>query len=141
MISSAIRIVSRAICLVLIASFTMFVVDELSSASTRQSGAVANSTPAPAVVRDAHGREIDPARTQLRAKVDELNDRITATAESMVAGQSPLVMRGFPFVVGMLLFGLGGHFLASWLALSRGPRFGEVPIDREFRTTFTPGYR
>ncbi|MFY9487858.1 MAG: hypothetical protein WAP35_04060 [Solirubrobacterales bacterium] len=123
----------------MIASFTMFAVDELSTASTSQTAAVQNGVANAPVVRDAHGREVNPKRTEVRARIDEINDRMTGTAENMVAGESPLVRRVVPFLLGMLMFGFGGHFLANWMEMSRrSPRFGgAAPIE----TAYTPGYR
>ncbi|MBI5310015.1 MAG: hypothetical protein HZB14_03130 [Actinobacteria bacterium] len=140
MISSAIRVVSKAVCVLLIASFTMFVVDELSTASNQQLAAV-NGAKQAQVARDVHGREINPAQSQLRAKIDKANDQLTGTAEQFVAGQDPWVMRGFAFLVGMLLFGLGGHFIANAVALWGRPTRPAAPIDSEFRTRYSPGYR
>lgn len=140
MISSAIRVVSKAVCIVLIASFSMFVIDELSSASSQQMAAV-NGTQQAQVARDVHGREINPEQSKLRAKVDKANDQLTGTAEQLVAGQDPWVMRGFAFLIGMLLFGLGGHFIANAIMLWGRPTATTVPIDSEFRTRYSPGYR
>lgn len=140
MISSAIRVVSKAVCIVLIASFTMFVVDEMSSASTQQLSAV-NGTAQTQVARDVHGREINPAQNKWRAKIDKVNDQLTGSAEQLVSGQDPWIMRGFAFLAGMLLFGLGGHFLANAVALWARPIDKSTPIDSEFRSRYTPGYR
>lgn len=140
MIPSAIRIVSKAICLVLVVSFGMFVADELNTSSSQQL-AVANSTATVTVTRDAHGREVKPNRSQLRTKIDSVNDSLTVYAEPLVAGQDPWIMRTVLFLLGMLLFGLGGHFLANWLALSRGQRIVPAPVDIELRPRYTPGYR
>ena len=140
MISSAIRVVSKAVCIVLIASFSMFVIDELSSASNQQMAAV-NGTQQAQVARDVHGREINPEQSKLRAKIDKANDQLTGTAEQLVAGQDPWIMRGVAFLLGMLLFGLGGHFIANSVALWGRPPVKAIPVDSEFRTRYSPGYR
>lgn len=140
MISSAIRVVSKAICIVLIASFSMFVVDELSSASNQQLSAV-NGTAQTQVARDVHGREINPEQNKWRAKIDNANDELTGTAEQLVSGQEPWIMRGFAFLTGMLLFGLGGHFIANSIALWGRPPNTTTPVDSEFRNNYSPGYR
>lgn len=140
MISSAIRLVSKAICLVLVVSFGMFVVDELNAASSKQLAAT-NAPAAAPVARDTHGRAVNPDRSQLRAKIDSVNDSLTVYAEPLVTGQDPWIMRTVLFLLGMLLFGLGGHVLANWLALSHGRRIVPAPIDAELRPRYTPGYR
>lgn len=139
MISSVIRIVSNALCVLLIASFAMFVVDEMTTASSQQL-AVANGTAKAQVVRDVHGREFNLKRSELRTKIDIANDTVLAPAETLVADQNPWVMRGVPFLLGLLLFGLGGHLLASWLA--KTPKgIGPAPLDRELRPRYTQSYR
>lgn len=139
MISSAIRIVSNAICVLLIASFAMFVVDELTTVSSQQQ-AVVNNTAKPQTVRDIHGREINLNRSAFRTKLDSANDTVLAPAESLVADQGPWVMRTVPFLLGLLLFGLGGHLLARWLDM-KPKRIGPAPIDRDLRPRYTQGYR
>lgn len=140
MISSAIRVVSKAICIVLVASFAMFAIDELSSASDQQLAAT-NGTAQAQVARDVHGRQINPDQNEWRAKIDKANDQLTGSAEQLVSGQNPWIMRGFAFVVGMLLFGFGGHFVANAVALWGRPPQTRAPIDSEFRTRYSHGYR
>lgn len=139
MISSAVRIVSNAICVLLIASFAMFVVDELTTASSQQL-AVANDTAKAQTIRDVHGREINLNRTALRTKLDSANDAVLAPAEALVADQGPWVMRTVPFLLGLLFFGLGGHMLARWLDM-KPKRMGPAPIDRDLRPRYTQDYR
>lgn len=140
MISSAIRIVSKALCLVLVVSFGMFVADELSATTSQQLAASNSTAPAP-IARDINGREVKADRSQLRLKIDGVNDSLTASAEPLVSGQDPWIMRTVLFLLGMLVFGLGGHFLANWLALSHGRRVVPAPVDTELRPRYTPGYR
>jgi NhaP-type Na+/H+ or K+/H+ antiporter len=137
--SSAIRIVSKVICLVLILSFGMFVIDELTAASKHQS-AVADQTATAVVTRDVHGREINPDQTKVRMELDRVNDTLTQPAEKLVTSSSgttsPWIQRAVPFLLGLLIFGLALHMLASWLELSRS---GDSPVDPN--AGFTPGYR
>lgn len=140
MISSAIRIVSKAICLLLVASFAMFVVDEFSSETNRQL-AIANGSAQAQVVRDVHGRKFDPNRSELRLKIDGANDAVLAVPEQLVSdSRNPWVLLGVPFLLGIVFFGIGGHLLAGWLAAAP-TKTGAAPIDREFRPRYTPGYR
>lgn len=140
MISSAIRIVSKAICLVLVVSFGMFITDELSAASSERIAAT-DATAAPPVARDVHGREVKADRSALRTKIDSVNDSLTGSVEPLVSGQDPWIMRTVPFLLGMLLFGLGGHILASWLMVAPARRIEPLPVDAELRPRYTPGYR
>jgi hypothetical protein len=138
--SSAIRLISKVICLVLILSFGMFITDELTTASGNQT-ALAGSHAQKVVVRDAHGREINPDKTKIRAKLDQVNDALTSPAEKLVTGTSgttsPWVERAVPFILGMLFFGLGLHMLANWLEMSRS---GDTPVS-DPQAGFTSGYR
>ena len=137
--SSAIRLISKVICLVLILSFGMFVIDELTAASANQT-AIAGDHATTAIVRDSHGREINPNQTKIRARLDQINDTLTSPAEKLVTSTSgttsPWVERGVPFVLGLLFFGLLFHVLANWLEMSRS---GDRPADPQ--AGFTPGYR
>lgn len=136
---SAVRLISKVIVLVLVLSFGMFVIDELTAASKNQS-AVANQTATATITRDVHGREINPGQAKLRRDIDRVNDTLTQPAEKLVTSSSgttsPWIMRGVPFLLGLLLFGLGLHMLANWLEISRS---GEKPADPN--AEFTPGYR
>lgn len=136
MISSAIRFISNALCVLLIASFAMFVLDELTSAKTQQL-AVVNGANKTQTIRDVHGREVNLARGQLRTKIDDANDAVLASAEALVAGQNPWLMRGVPFLLGLLVFGLGGHLLARWLAMSAKGHEATTQIDHERRPRYT----
>lgn len=140
MISSAIRIVSKTLCVLFIASFAMFVVDEFTSA-TAQQVAIANGADKAQVARDVHGREFDPYKHDLRINLDKANDAVLGPAESLVPDQNPWIMRGVPFILGLLLFGFGAHRLATWLAAEPKQTMGSRPIDHELRPRFTPGYR
>jgi hypothetical protein len=136
--SSAIRLISKVICLVLVLSFGMFVIDELTTASANQT-AIATNDEAIAITRDSHNREVNPEQTRIRAELDRVNDSLTSPAEKLVTGTSgttsPWVQRGVPFILGLLLFGLALHALAKWLDLSRS---GDRPVDQ---AGFTAGYR
>ena len=138
--SSAIRLISKVICLVLILSFGMFVIDELTTASKTQT-ALAGQQPTAAVTRDTHGREINPDSTRIRIELDRTNDELTQPAEKLVTSTSgttsPWIQRGVPFLLGLLLFGLGLHMLANWLEMSRS---GDTPVN-DSQANFTAGYR
>ncbi|MGH2905746.1 MAG: hypothetical protein ACRDKI_03135 [Solirubrobacterales bacterium] len=140
MVPSAIRIVSKVICLVLIVSFGMFVIDEATSASKNQT-AVATQNSTTKVTRDIHGREYNPNQTKLRARIDQANDTLTKPAERLVqstsGATSPWIQRGVPFLLGLLLFGFLMHMLANWLELSRSG--GGATQDPQ--AGFTAGYR
>lgn len=140
MITSAIRLVSKALCLLFIVSFAMFAMDELSTTGAQQA-AVANGTAKAQVVRDVHGREYDPYRHDLRIRIDNMNDAVLGPAEKVVSDQNPWILRGVPFALGILLFGFGGHMLASWLVAEPKRKISAKPIDHEFRPRYTPGYR
>jgi len=138
--SSAIRLVSKLIVLVLVLSFGMFVIDELSTASEGQTAIATNAEKAPAAPRDIHGREINTDQTRIRMEIDRANDALTEPAEKLVTSTSgttsPWIQRGVPFLLGLLLFGLALHMLANWLQMSRS---GGAPVDPN--AGFTAGYR
>jgi predicted PurR-regulated permease PerM len=137
--TSAIKLISKVICLVLVLSFVMFVVDELTVASANQT-AVAGEHATTTVTRDAHGREINPNQTKMRKELDQINDTLTKPAEKLVTSTSgttsPWVQRGVPFILGLLFFGLLLHMLANWFELSRSGGSSTDP-----QAGFTAGYR
>jgi hypothetical protein len=139
--SSAIRLISKVICLVLVLSFGMFVVDEMSTASAGQTALATNSAElATVVTRDAHGREVHSEPTRIRTQLDQANDALTQPAEKLVTSSSgttsPWIQRGVPFILGLLFFGLALHMLANWLEMSRSGGASADP-----NAGFTAGYR
>lgn len=111
-VAGLIRIISLAFCAVVLASFVLFAVDELGQASADASAASAT-----AVTRDAHGRMLQSKPTW-RIKIDQAADAVTSPGERVAAQLSPTpspwASRGFAMLFGIIVFGIGLRFLASY---------------------------
>ncbi len=97
-------------CALVIASFTLFVRDQLAAGSKHQQAALVASAPAPA-----------PAPThrlpgQPRRFIDGAARVLTSPFDSIVASDSPWVNHSVPAVFGLLVYGIGLGYLARYAA-------------------------
>lgn len=148
--ATLLRYISIVLCLIIVASFAMFVWDEAGTASKNQT-AIALDNPLAETKRDEHGRQLtappegSTAETgqpsEVRRTIDGINDAVTAPGESIgsSASDNSWVMRSAAFIFGLLLFGLGLSMLANWLGASTEPY--KVPERPQQTDDFTPGGR
>jgi hypothetical protein len=148
--ATLLRYISIVLCLIIVASFVMFVWDEAGTASKNQA-AIALNDPLAEIKRDEHGRLIKPAPagstaatsepSEIRRTIDGINDTVTAPGEMVGenAGGNAWVMRSAALIFGLLLFGLGLSMLANWLGMDK--QAYKVPERPRETDDFTPGGR
>jgi predicted PurR-regulated permease PerM len=127
-VSGIIRLISILLTAIVAVSFSLFVWDELGSASKNQTQLTTASGQTTLSVRDAHGRHTASENSKLRINIDKANDAITSPGESIgkkVGNNGPWAMRGAAFLFGMIVFLIGLRLLASWIEMS-GPASGSV---------------
>ncbi len=115
-----IRIISTLLTVLVIVSYGLFMYDELGTASKNQTSVAANGA-AVAVTRDQHGRMTGPETSKARLKIDQVNDAITSPGESIgntLGKSNEWAMRTMALIFGLLVFGLGGQLLASYIEKS-----------------------
>lgn len=105
------RLVSRAICVIVIASFAFFAVDQTRSASqTQQRALTGESTPAKSTSKEKP--------STVHKVVDEASDQLTSPFSAISSGSSDQwVKRGLDLLLALLIYGFGLSFLARSLRL------------------------
>jgi putative Ca2+/H+ antiporter (TMEM165/GDT1 family) len=108
-LAAILRIASRIICLVVIASFVIFAVGQTSSASTRQQNELNGTSTAPA--NPSHKSAVHKA-------IDEAADKLTSPFSGITAGaNSQWAVRGVGTVMALLVYGVGLGYLARVLRI------------------------
>ncbi|MGP0101616.1 MAG: hypothetical protein ACLPUT_08350 [Solirubrobacteraceae bacterium] len=104
------------ICLIVIASFAIFVVNESKSASSRQTQAITGaptgtSAHAPGSAGTSSGGESSVHRT-----IDEASEELTSPFAGLVSGSSSeWVIRGVKLLLALAVYGFGLSYLARVL--------------------------
>lgn len=105
-LASLLRLASWVICLIVAASFLVFVVEQTSSASTHQQEEVnEHQTPGSALAPKHH--------STLHKTIDEAANFFTSPFDSVVSGSnSQWVIHGVKTVLALLIYGLALSYLA-----------------------------
>jgi hypothetical protein len=116
------RLASLAICLVVIASFALFVVNQTSSASARQQGLVNAAAPSavpaapsanPTAAQGTSSKSSPAQESSLRRAVDDAANAFTSPFSGVTAGwSSKWVIRGTDLLLVLIVYGFGLGFLA-----------------------------
>ncbi|MGH2902227.1 MAG: hypothetical protein ACRDK7_01325 [Solirubrobacteraceae bacterium] len=102
-LASLLRLASFVICLIVAASFLVFVVNQTSSASTHQQEELNGSAHTPAPKHES----------SLHKTLDEASDFFTSPFAGVVAGSSSQwAIHGVKAVLALLVYGLGLSYLA-----------------------------
>lgn len=113
MISTLLRILSRVICLIVIASFVIFIVNQTSGASKGQQQELASG----ASSANAEAPETTHA-SALHKAIDEASSQLTSPFASVTSGTTnQWVIRGAGTFLALLIYGFGLGFLARVLSL------------------------
>jgi hypothetical protein len=106
------RTAAIAASLFLVASFVMFAVDELTSATDRNTSALetGGAGPMPTTARQ-------PAHGSVRKAIDDVAQTLRKPFAGVVNTSNRWVTRGVPTALGLLVYGFGLGFLARY---SRG---------------------
>jgi hypothetical protein len=108
------RLASLVICLIVIASFTIFVVNQTSSASTHQQEEL-GGTPATTTVTPGRPppKTQPPHKSTVHKTIDEASDGLTSPFSGITSGfSSQWAIRGIKLLLALVLYGFGLGFLA-----------------------------
>jgi hypothetical protein len=107
-----IRLVSIGVCLIVVASFIVFAVDQTKSASGHQQEQLAS--PAEAT---ANAARPPPAHhtSGLREALDDASAELTSPFAGIVSGSGEWATRGFKVLLALLVYGFGFGYLARAL--------------------------
>lgn len=113
-LASILKLASLALCLIVIASFVLFVVNRTSSASRHQQQQLAGETATPGgegqvgIAPDTGG-----GKSSLRRTIDDLSEAVTSPFSGVTDGSSSeWLIRGVDLLLALLVYGLGLGFLA-----------------------------
>jgi hypothetical protein len=99
------RLASIVICLIVIASFAIFVVNQTSSASTQQQEAVSG--------RVAAQRGSSTHESSVHKAIDDASDELTSPFSGITSGSSSQwAIRGVNLLLALIVYGFGLGFLA-----------------------------
>jgi hypothetical protein len=114
-IAGLVRLASIAICLIVIASFAIFAVNQTSSASTHQQEAIGGG-PAPATANSQTSgshRAAPPHKSTLHKAIDDASDELTSPFSGLTSGSSSQwAIHGVNLVLALIVYGFGLGFLA-----------------------------
>jgi len=112
-VTGLMRLASRVICVIVLAWFVVFVVNQTSSASTRQQNEVTQGTvPAPGE-SSASAAKHD---STLHRTLDETADALTSPFAGVVSGShSEWIIHIVKTLLALLVYGFGLAFLARFL--------------------------
>jgi hypothetical protein len=118
-ISSFMRLVSVALCLIVGASFLLFVVNQTGSASAQQQREL-NNEPAPAVPAPTSaggapqsGAARDGAKSSPRKVIDEVAEAVTSPFSGLTESwSSEWLKRGVLLLLTLAIYGFGLSFIA-----------------------------
>lgn len=101
---------SRIVCLIVIAWFVVFAVDQSKAAASHQLGELAGTA--------QHQQSQTPAKRNGTTKVlDEVTSTVTAPFQSITLGRSPWAAHGLTTLLVLLVYGFGVGFLARLVRL------------------------
>ncbi len=107
MFERPLRTAAVLVSLIIVASFALFVVDESRDASSRAQAEIAGTA------RQEHARE--RAHGRVREAIDDADDVLLQPFAGLADGSSSQwVRRGVPTLLGLLVYGLGGAYLARY---------------------------
>jgi hypothetical protein len=104
-LAAVLRLASFVICLIVVASFVLFVVNQTSSASTHQQEELrTGATPA---------KKAPKHESTARKTIDEASKTLTSPFSGITAGSSSQwLIRGVNLALALLVYGFGLAFLA-----------------------------
>ena len=107
LIVRVLRLASLVACLIVLASFAIFVVDESKAASTHQTREITGGPSVPKVSgKSAHPGSVHKA-------IDEASDKLTSPFAGVVSGSSSeWLIRGVKLLLALAVYGFGVGYLA-----------------------------
>jgi hypothetical protein len=116
-IAGLLRLASLAICLIVLASFTIFAVDQAKGASSHQQQALVKGAPSN-TNGEGRGKSGSSAAKESSAHkaVDEVSNSLTSPFSGITAGsKSSWTIHGTDLLLALVIYGFGLGFLARVL--------------------------
>ncbi|HUN77999.1 MAG TPA: hypothetical protein VMU32_03685 [Solirubrobacteraceae bacterium] len=114
-LTTVLRLASRLACLVVLASFALFVVEQTGSASSGAQNAVLGTNNGVAARPTPHRRSHE---STLHKTIDEAAERLTSPFSGVTAGDtSQWVIRGVGTLLALVVYGIGVGYLTRLMRL------------------------
>jgi hypothetical protein len=115
-IARLLRVASLAICLIVIASFAIFVVDESKSASARQTQQITGQPAATGSGGSGSTGKSSAKPSSVHKVIDEASEQLTSPFAGVVSGaSSEWAIRGVKLLLALAVYGFGLGYLARVL--------------------------
>jgi hypothetical protein len=113
LIARLLRLASLVICLIVVASFAIFVVNQTSSASTHQQEELNGSAPATSQSGPGSSKSSSPHKSTLHKAIDDASNELTSPFSSITSGwSSQWAIRGVNLLLALIVYGFGLGYLA-----------------------------
>jgi predicted PurR-regulated permease PerM len=112
------RLASVAICLIVIASFGLFAINETKSASGRQQAQLLSETPAATTGTHASsgaGTSAPKHESAVHKAIDEASSKLTSPFSGVLSSSSEWARRSGNLLLALLIYGFGLGYLARML--------------------------
>ena len=109
------RLASIAICLIVIASFVLFAINETKSASGRQQESLANGGPATTTTGSQSSSSAPKHESAVHKAIDEASSKLTSPFSDVLSSSSEWAKRSATLLLALLIYGFGLGFLARFL--------------------------
>lgn len=114
-LAKVMRLASVALCVIVVASFALFAINQTSSASGRQQQYLSSGVPATATRINPVGSPA-PREGTVRRVLDEVAGEVTSPFSGITSGSnSEWVIRGVGLLLALLVYGFGLGFLARFI--------------------------
>jgi hypothetical protein len=115
-LSTLVRLLSRIACLIVVASFVLFALDQTSSASEKQQNEVNAIAPASERTNTPAKPPAQKQESGVRKAIDEASAQLTSPFKEVTAGsRNQWAIRGVGLVLALLAYGFGLGYLARML--------------------------
>jgi hypothetical protein len=109
-LSTLMRLASRIICLIVIVSFTLFALEQTSSASTHQQNEINEAAPGPPAPKKSPSPK---SKSAVHETIDEASSSLTSPFSGVTAGwHNQWAIHGVLLTLALLVYGFGLGFLA-----------------------------
>ncbi len=111
MVHRALIIIAWVCCFFVVASFSLFAIDQMAGASKHQQNMITSSSTVTPIPPEAKHH------AQPRQFIDDVAHALTSPFSSIVQSDSQWVLRGIPAIIAVIVYGVGIGYLARF---SRG---------------------
>jgi hypothetical protein len=115
-LAKLLRLIAWVICLIVLASFAIFAVNQASDASTQQQNAVHGSATPGTFAPPTSQPATKPKKGTVHQAIDDASDQLTSPFSGIVSGShSQWLIHGVNTVLALIIYGFGLGYIARLL--------------------------